>query len=186
MYLEFNTESPAISYWIRLFDLDQEYNIPTVYNGLLLALAGAFSVIVFMRTRSLWWIALSVIFIYLGLDETLLIHEQIAEPLRLKLALDNTSLLYHAWVIPASLVSVAMGTYLLVVATRKKIVNFTPNILILYIFALALGAVILEMLSTKTYGNIVFYRSFSVLVEELYEMSFSSLILYRVLRSLNH
>jgi hypothetical protein len=182
--LEFTQTSTSFETWTRLFDLDQEYNFPTAYNGLLLGLSGAFAMIVFLRKRSVWWLGLFPLFIYLALDETFLIHEQIAAPLRTMLALDNSSPFFHAWVIPALALAAVLGIYLTVIAVKKNTINFAPNRVIFYVFALATGAVLLEILSTRTYINIVFYRSVSVLIEETYEMSFSSIILYQVLRSL--
>jgi hypothetical protein len=178
--LEFNNASSNVRFWTRLFDLDQEYNITSMYNWFLLALSGAFSAVLFMRKRSLWWAGLSLLFIYLSLDEALLIHEQLAEPLRRGLALTNASPFYHAWVIPAIIVALLLGIYLVIAAKRTQAVNFETNRIIYYVFLLAVGSIIIEIVGTRTYPNIVFYRFVTVLVEEMYEMSFSSYILYHI------
>lgn len=182
--LEFNGASPAVRFWTRLFDLDQEYNVTTLYNWLLLALCGSFSIILFLRNRSIWWLGLSALFIYLSLDEALLIHEQIAEPLRLGLALTNASPFFHAWVIPAIALTILLGIYLVIAAKYSLAFNKEANKIIYFVFLLAAGSIIIEILGTKTYLNIVFYRFVTVLVEEMYEMGFSSLILYKILLNL--
>lgn len=66
--------------WLVLFDLGGEWNFPTIYSALLLLLAAA--VLFFIgaerrRNRALdfrYWIALAVIFCFLGFDEVLSIH----------------------------------------------------------------------------------------------------------------
>jgi hypothetical protein len=184
--LEFHGASPTVRYWTRMFDLDQEYNITSFYSFLILAASGASAFILFLRQRSIWWLGLGLLFIYLSLDEALLIHEQIAEPLRRTLALSNTNLFYHAWVIPAAALTCILGIYLLIVGKKRDVVNFAPNRIIYYVFLLAIGSIIIEIVGTRTYGNIVFYRYVSVPVEELYEMGFSSFILYKILLNLYH
>jgi hypothetical protein len=181
MSLEFNGASPAVRFWTRQFDLDQEYNVTSLYNWLILALAGAFSVILFIRQRSIWWVGLSILFIYLSLDEALLIHEQLAEPLRRDLALTNASPFFHAWVIPAIVLTMLLGMYLLIAAKKRLAVNFETNRIMYYVFLLALGSIIIEIVGTKTFSNIAFYRFVTVLVEEMYEMGFSSFILYQII-----
>lgn len=179
--LEFNGASINTRFWTRLFDLDQEYNITSLYSWLLLALSGAFSAILFIRERNVRWAGLSTLFIYLSLDEALLIHEQLSEPLRRSLALTNASPFYHAWVIPAIVVTILLSIYLAIAAKRQQTVNFEANRIIFYVFLLAAGSIIIEILGTRTYINIIFYRFVAVLVEEMYEMGLSSYILYQLI-----
>lgn len=181
--LQFNTESSAIDTWTRLFDLDQEYNFSSFYSFLILAYAGAIACVLFMRERSIGWLGLSALFIYLSLDEALLIHEQLAEPLRLALALGNESLFYHAWVIPAIVVTGLLGIYL-VITNRKGFISSSANKIIIYVFLMAVGSIMLEIFGSKTYLNIIFYRYMTVAVEELYEMGFASFILYNLIKNL--
>jgi len=66
--------------WLVLFDLAGEWNFPTIYSALLLFLSAA--VLLFIgaerrRNRAAdfrYWIALAVIFCFLGFDEILSIH----------------------------------------------------------------------------------------------------------------
>ena len=183
MTLQFKTESSAIDTWTRLFDLDQEYNFPSFYSFLVLAYAGAISLVLFLRERNIWWIGLGILFIYLSLDEALLIHEQLAEPLRRILALGNESLFYHAWVIPAITLTALIGLYL-IAAYRRGQISLSANKFIVYVFLMALGSIALEILGSKTYLNIVFYRMVTIMVEELYEMGFASFILYNLIVTL--
>jgi hypothetical protein len=183
MTLQFKTESSAIDSWTRLFDLDQEYNFSSFYSFLILAFSGAIASVLFLRERSISWLGLGTVFIYLSLDEAQLIHEQIAEPLRRSLALGNESLFYHAWVIPAIVITLILGIYL-IVTHRKGLISSSANKIIIYVFLMAVGSIMLEIFGSKTYANIVFYRYVTVSAEELYEMGFASLILYNLVKNL--
>jgi hypothetical protein len=179
--LQFTTVSPNIDFWTRLFDLDQEFNIPTYYNWLILALSGALSAVLCLRRRNIWWLGLSFLFMYLALDEAMLVHEQLAEPLRRDLALTNASPFFHAWVIPAIAFTMLLGMYLVLAAKRSLARQAEVNKVLYYVFLLAIGAIVIEIVGTKTYSNIIFYRFFTVMVEEIYEIGFSSFILYNIL-----
>lgn len=66
--------------WLVLFDLDKEWNFPTIYSALLLFLASAILLFIACERRRnhaadfRHWIALSVIFCFFGFDEVLSIH----------------------------------------------------------------------------------------------------------------
>lgn len=174
--------------WVWLFDFDSEYNLPSSYNGLLLAGSGTAAWWLAWRhsrhIQGYWWLALGILFFYLSFDEVLLIHEQIAMPIRAALGLDNSSPFFHAWVIPAICLIIIMGLYLLYVFTRKGGFGFAPNKIILYVFLLATGVIAIEVIGTRTYVDIAFYRLVSVPIEEGYEIALSSVIFYNMLKEL--
>ena len=66
--------------WLVLFDLSKEWNFPTIYSALLLFLTAAVLLFIGAEQRRNYaadfrhWIALSVIFCFLGFDEVLSIH----------------------------------------------------------------------------------------------------------------
>ena len=66
--------------WLVLFDLGGEWNFPTIYSALLLFLAAAVLLFIGVERRRdhgadfRHWIALSMIFCFLGFDEVLSIH----------------------------------------------------------------------------------------------------------------
>ena len=88
----------------RLFNLVKECNIPAWYSSaLLLACAAALAAIT--ATKPLeegaykrHWMVLSLIFLYISMDETAQIHERINAPLRHALGIGG--IFYYAWVIP--------------------------------------------------------------------------------------
>ena len=75
------------TFWVELFDLDHERNIPTLFSSLLLlGCAGLFMVEGLMARRnsepSGIWHGLGAIFIFLAVDETAGFHEALVPPLR--------------------------------------------------------------------------------------------------------
>ena len=66
--------------WLVLFDLDKEWNAPTIYSALLLFAASGLLVMIAAERRRIraWgyrhWIALAAIFLELGADELFSIH----------------------------------------------------------------------------------------------------------------
>lgn len=103
------------SYWlaegieslVRLLDTNGEANIPSWYSSsaLLVASALLFTITVAKarnedRYRRHWqWMA--VLFLYLSLDETALLHEMLSQPLRLLLHTDG--FLYYPWILAAGI-----------------------------------------------------------------------------------
>ena len=102
---------------ILMTNLSYEGNLPTWYSSLLLwSCALVLFVIAHLTARSearyAWhWRTLGIIFVYISLDEAVMIHETINSPLREALALDG--IFYFAWVVPfACLVVVLLLAYL--------------------------------------------------------------------------
>ncbi|MCA1490356.1 hypothetical protein I6F11_05420 [Ensifer sp. NBAIM29] len=88
-------------------NLDEEANIPTWFASCLL-LSAAGLLLLTARTKRLlqdrftvYWYGLSLMFLYLSLDETASLHELAMAPTRA--LLDISGPLYAGWVIPAAL-----------------------------------------------------------------------------------
>jgi len=91
---------------IRLFNFDNEKNIPTLYSSIALILtAGLLSLIAYTHKKSnhpyVAWVGLAIIFLFLAIDETASIHENLISPVRE--TLHTSGVLYFAWVIPYGL-----------------------------------------------------------------------------------
>ncbi|MBT4044819.1 MAG: hypothetical protein HOF11_15060 [Rhodospirillaceae bacterium] len=91
---------------VRQFSLAEEANIPTWYSALLLA-SCALSLAVIGLTRPTekgsyrrHWLILSLIFVYMSMDEAAVIHEMSIRPVRE--ALDLSGAFYYAWTLPAA------------------------------------------------------------------------------------
>jgi hypothetical protein len=91
----------------QLFNVDIEQSIPTLYSWSALLLCSILLAIItyakkVARNRYVpHWGALSIIFLYLSLDEALSLHEKTMEPLRS--ALKVSGFLYFTWVIPGAI-----------------------------------------------------------------------------------
>lgn len=89
-----------------LFNLDREQNFPTLYSCLTLLFCAVLLAIIAHEKKATgdrytrYWRALSIIFLYLSLDEILSLHERTIEPVRN--VIPTGGVFYFAWVIPAS------------------------------------------------------------------------------------
>lgn len=169
-----------IWYINRWFSLDGEWNVASVFSGMLLAFCSFTALLLSAQTtnrpeRWRWW-GVAALFLYLAFDEILIIHEQYAEPLRGIFAVPNHSLFYHAWVLLAMFVIVVLVAAVSLLRSRTPVSRFQRRVL-LYIIFLAVGAVVIEMLGTQLYFSSTVYQLGPVLVEELFELGMVSFIL---------
>lgn len=90
-----------------LFNASGEQNFPSLYSASALLLCSILLAIIayakkVARERYVrHWRALSILFLYLSLDEFLSFHEGMSEPLRS--AFDTSGFLYFSWVIPGAI-----------------------------------------------------------------------------------
>ncbi len=185
VYLLFNTggmDNKVPRLLIKLFDFDTEANLPTYFSSLLLLSNGILLALIGSRYKAsgqkFWdWFGLSMIFVFLALDEMIQIHEQLDAPMK---AIFNTSgLLYYAWVIPYVFV-----TIIIAIVYFKFMMRLPKPILKLFILAgilFVFGAVVMEVFSgmhiekygDKTLTNVLMYS-----FEELLEMSGAVVFIY--------
>jgi hypothetical protein len=84
LVVRFLPDFPLRDFTARLFDLDQEMNVPTVYSALAIAVCAALLAVI-ARSQRLHrsarhgrpWLLLSLIFVGLALDELLSFHEEL-------------------------------------------------------------------------------------------------------------
>ena len=102
---------------VPLFDVDKEGNIPSTYSSFaLLFCCILLAIIAIIKHKqgdryAFQWKCLSLIFLYLSVDEAASIHELAIDPLRQ--ALNLGGIFYFAWVIPgAILVGIFVLAYL--------------------------------------------------------------------------
>lgn len=158
---------------VEIFNFNTEKNIPTLYSSVCLIFSAIllFSIALLNKRKSLpyaSWIVLSIIFLFLSIDEINSIHENLGGPTR---ALLNTSgLLYFAWVIPYGIALISfVGAYF------EFLIKLPKKIRILFIFSGGLfvtGAIGLELLGGREFeinGNSLVY-SLLYTCEESLEM----------------
>lgn len=89
---------------IQKLNVDGEYTIPSIFSSLALLSCAIILAKIAVNQKKIQdkytrhWIGLSIIFLYLAIDETISLHEQLIPPLRK--ALNAGGLFYYTWVIP--------------------------------------------------------------------------------------
>lgn len=100
--------------WINLFNLNLEANIPTLFSSLQLIAASCllFGIAHCHRAQqrgSFSWYLLGAIFVFLAIDETAALHENLTVYLRSWLG--TSGYFYYAWVIPYGLAAMLLALF---------------------------------------------------------------------------
>ncbi|HTE58295.1 MAG TPA: hypothetical protein VK694_06130 [Verrucomicrobiae bacterium] len=191
VYLDLYASSVPLTRLTPLFDLDRERNLPTLISSGLFLLVSYWcirlAVISRYKSQKLGWIMFAGLLGYFALDEFLIIHEQLAEPVRKLLNISTTSPLFHAWVIPGIVAAGLLGATLLFIRQHKqKLTVFTP--MLVRVFILVAGTITWEIAGTYVYGHQTTYRLLMVPIEEMFELTMTALIglqAYRIYRTLS-
>lgn len=173
---------------IRWFDFNLESNVPTWFSLIILFFAALLFFIIYLHKKNNavkgahYWLTLCCIFIFLSVDESVQVHEEVAKILRPSVSNDMSGLLYWAWVIPYGIFAIAAVIYFM-----RFVLNLprpTRNLFFLaggmYIF----GALILELAEGhfyKLYGLDHIYNRILYFIEELCEMGGVSVLIYALL-----
>ena len=102
---------------VRLFDIDIEKNIPSVFSALLLLYAALLLGLIAMLERRqagrpiLHWTILSLGFLLMAIDESCSFHEELIPPIRRLLGDENLGIFYFAWVIPGIVVVLVSAAF---------------------------------------------------------------------------
>jgi hypothetical protein len=102
----FLPDFPMRDVFIQKFNVDEEMNFPTLFSFLMLITSSGLLKIIHLSKEQVGqsfikeWKMLSAIFLYLGLDEMLALHERLMPSLR---SMGASGFLYNAWVIPFGL-----------------------------------------------------------------------------------
>ena len=176
---------------VRLAWVDGEGNIPTWYSAALLLISCLLlsAIARVHRRKGLGfvghWLILSLVFLYLSLDETAQLHELSIPPIRS--AFGTTGLLYYGWIVPAG-ICVA----LLVLSYQRFLRNLPPRTRHLFLLAGAVfvsGAIGVEAVSglqASVHGEESLAYHVIITLEELLEMSGVVLFIYALLDYMGH
>lgn len=170
-------------------NVTSEGNFPTLYSTLTLFFcASLLGVISYVKASeqdpySFHWKALSFIFIYLGLDEGLSLHEHIMEPLR---KMGFSGFLYNAWVVPATFILIFLGFafFRFILHLPKKIRRLFIVSGFIYIFG-AFGLEFVEGAYGYAHGLENFNYQLIVSIEELLEILGIIVFIHTLLSYLN-
>ncbi|HEU4709894.1 MAG TPA: hypothetical protein VFS17_11315, partial [Methylophilaceae bacterium] len=91
---------------VPLFDMDEEKNIPTFFSTFLAVIASGLLFAIGMARKQVerpWrlWIGLSLVFLLVGMDDFVAIHEHLNRPIRS--LFHAKDIFYFAWIIPYGL-----------------------------------------------------------------------------------
>ncbi len=187
--LAFGTEhGPFLDALVNRFNVDAEQSIPTWYAQALLLIVSLTAAVIAISMRKVkdghykaWWL-LSIVFLYLSIDEATSIHEFAAEPTRELFGI-SSGILFFAWYIPVLAIVAILGVFML-----KWLFSLpwkTKKLLLLSFFLFIAGAVGMEVVSGAYWASNGFHFDFmySVLnaVEEGLEMIGVIIAIYALL-----
>lgn len=168
---------------LAVFGLGAEQNVPTYFSTVLLLLCGVMLGLIGIREMNeagqdkLYWFLLGLIFLFLSMDEMMMIHERLTEPVR---ALVGESYAPHyAWVLPYGLLFVALG-----IGYFRFLLRLPRRTALLFVLAGVLyvgGAIGLETMSgmvSREAGNVNVAYVVLQTIEEVLEMFGTVLFLY--------
>lgn len=171
---------------VDYFDLDVEGNVPTLYSAVITL---ACSALLALITRVNWnrpggkryhWLGLSVIFLFLGIDEGAAIHEELSDFLEQYMAAKGP--LFFLWVIPYGIATAVLAfVYFKFVWGLSKMTRLRFIAAGLLFLGGALGVEMLSAIAADRYGyDSVSYTSLYS-IEELLEMLGIVLFIYALL-----
>jgi hypothetical protein len=175
----------------RMFDMDAEGNMPTLFSTALLALNAllfwfAWRASRAAGTREPFWLLMSLLFVFLACDELGTLHEHFVRPLRAMLPSTAGGLFRFAWVIPYGIAAVVLAALCLPVL--RRVGNRFSALFVLCGVVYLTGALGFEMLGgrylemTNT-GALAKSPGYVLLttVEEVLEMGGLALLAYTLL-----
>lgn len=134
---------------VNVFQLDGEHNLPTWFSSSMLFVCGILLGMVAFTKRvegaryAAHWSGLSIIFLFMSLDEAIMIHEKWYKPL--EALLGSGDFFYQGWIIPAVLFVFAFAlTYLRFLA---HLPTRTRRVFIVAGFLYVVGALGMEIVS---------------------------------------
>lgn len=173
IYLKFNSKTVFANAFFKLFDVNTESNIPSLYSTITLFVCAILLFLIHFIENSKqkklgYWSFLGLIFLFLAVDENIELHERIMGLVRNTFHL--TGFFYYAWIVPYFLAVFLLGCYYL-----PFLLKLPRSIMYHFIIAFTLfigGAVGMEMIGGRhdsLYGQDVILAMYYS-IEELLEM----------------
>ncbi len=174
--VRFTTGDERVFGLVDFLSVGRDGNLPTFYSSFaILFCAFLLTLIAFMTWRSerrwsVYWFLLALVFVFLSLDESLMIHERLIKPMQSQIG--TGGLLHFAWIIPYGI-----GVVIFVAAYIRFLLHIPRHSAVLFIVAGAMfvgGAIGMEMIGGYVYTEVgyrnVLYVGVQTL-EEILEMS---------------
>lgn len=195
-YLKFNPEAfiiagPMDEFFIdllmRAFYVDLEANVPTYFNTVILFIPALLLGIISAWKHSIkdkfkiHWIGLTLIFLYLSMDEAAALHERLIKPVRAILHIYE-GWFYFAWIIPGiaavTLFGLSYIRFFINLSNKFKALFFVS--LTIYVGGIIGGEIVSGYFAQLTGLNNFTYAMFTSLEESL-EYIGASLLIYSLL-----
>ena len=183
-YITYGRES-IFEHLVPFLDFNAESNIPTFYSSAsLLFCSFLLTIITFAKKKSgecyIYWLGLVVIFLFLSIDEFVMIHDRLNATLRSKL--NVSGFLHFAWIIPYGIASIIFAF-----VYAKFVFNLPCRTRLLFIIA---GSVYIsgvigfepiegEFLELYGYNNVTYVALCTV--EEIFEMTGVAIFIYTLM-----
>ena len=172
-YMHFYTKISLKPEFVRMFNLDAESNLPTLFSFSILL----FSAFLFYllskepaeqeKGNRLYWLGLAFVFTFLACDEAIMIHEAVSDVT--EIFVHGGGYLYYPWVLPYTILLAILGFFYIRFFLRMERALFLRFMIaaVLYIS----GAVGFEMLGSKESRlhsmDTVLYTIYSTVEESL-------------------
>ena len=184
--LHFYLDDSRFEGLLAFFDFDIEGNIPTLYSAVaVFVCAGLLALI----TRINWnrpdgkryyWLGLTLLFVFLGLDEGAAIHEELSDYLEQYMVAEGA--LYFLWVIPYGIASAVLALlYFRFVWQLPKVTRTRFIVAGLLFLGGALGFEMLSAIAADRSGYDSVSYTVLYSIEEMLEMLGIVLFLYALL-----
>ena len=108
---------PTVHGLVRLFNVSNEQNIPTLFSVLLLISASVLLSLIFYLHRKqatglkMYWATLAAGFVFMAIDEFAMLHENIGILLKPLIGTYSHGFLYFSWVIPAMALIIFLAVF---------------------------------------------------------------------------
>ena len=189
LIIYYQINNPEIFDFVRMFDLDMERNIPTLFSSLLLALGSLLFYLLSLidndKKEKNYWRGLSLVFIFLSFDESAKIHEQIGDYVEKYVHLDGY--FYYPWVLVYG-----FGIILLAMIYMKFFWSMPRKVFWSFMAAATLyltGAIVFDMIGgneASQHGTTTILYSIYYTIEESLEMLGSIYLISILLKLLEH
>jgi hypothetical protein len=174
---------------VRLFDLDEEQNIPTLFSVLLLFCAALLLTIITVLKKKQKdpdvskWAILAFGFLFMAVDEASSIHEELAMPVPGLLGDGPLGIFYFAWVIPGIAVVFVLALFFLRFLLRLPAkTRFTFMVAAALFIGGALGLELVGGRYAELHGGENLTYNILATVEESLEMAGVIVFIYALLK----
>ena len=133
---------------VPLFSVGSDGNLPTFYSAFAILFCSFLLTLIGFASREdkrihyFYWFGLALVFLFLAIDEMLMLHERAIEPVRE--AFDASGIFYYAWVIPYGIALLIFGAIYLRFLFRLP--SRTARLFVIAGTMYVVGAVGMEML----------------------------------------